>query len=865
MSKTNRWASFQLAQARRAVGASLKLAQRRAMEREQASILVIGEAASPTADLLRRAGYRLRRAERGSEGLRLAREERPDLVWVQAALPDMEGVEICRHIRAEPALADCPVILVGQSPLSPEERAEGLEAGANVYLTPPLSERETVAQVQALLRCRTDGPEKNHSRSQAILNALPDLMFVQSLDGAYLDYHAPEPLELYLPPEQFLGRKPQDVFPPEFAETVTDLIERVSAGGGIQGFEYQMSIAGQQRHYEARLVPYDQDKVLTIVRDITDRIQAEEALRQRNAQLETLHDIFLDISAHLNMPTLLRSIVQHAVELLDADTGAIYLYDEEKGKLVRSVAWGYSEKFIGVELAPGEGLAGKVFQSEQPMIVDDYRTWEGRSPVFEEEKPFSASLQVPLRWQDRIIGVLTIDADVERRTFGQEDIGIATLLANQAAIAIENSRLYQAARQEIMERKKAEDALARRAAQLALLNDIGQQISAELDLDSLLQRTTQLVQERFGYHHVALFLLDRKGAELVMRSLAGDFDRVPPQARRIPVEQGMVGWVARHGRPLLANDVSAEPHYVNLYPKRQPTRSELTVPIRTGDDVLGVLDVQSPHLDAFDDNDVTALEALSSQIAVAIENARLFAETQTAFRQLQEAQAQLVQSARLASIGELAAGVAHEINNPLTSVLGFAELAARKLPPDDPLQRELNIIITEAKRTRDIVRHLLEFSRQTKPLVEKTDLNLVLQQTLALIRSYIESSGIEIEERYAPNLSPIPLDVGQMKQVFLNLLTNAVQAMPHGGTLRIITARRKDHAVISIADTGEGIAPENLDRIFDPFFTTRPSGTGLGLSVSLGIVQQHGGHIEVTSQAGQGSTFTIWLPVERKA
>ncbi|HFD38981.1 MAG TPA: response regulator, partial [Anaerolineae bacterium] len=350
------------------------------MEREQASILVIGEVATPTADLLRQAGYRLRRAERGSEGLRLAREEHPDLVWVQAALPDMEGAEVCRYIRAEPALADCPVILVGQSPPSPEERAEGLEAGANVYLTLPLSERETAAQVQALLRCWTGGPEKNHSRSRAILNALPDLMFVQSLDGTYLDCHAPEPLELYLPPEQFLGRKPQDVFPPEFAETVMDLIERVSAGGGIQVFEYQMSIAGQQRHYEARLVPYDQDKVLTIVRDITDRIQAEEALRQRNAQLETLHDIFLDISAHLNMPTLLRSIVQHAVKLLDAETGAIYLYDEEKGKLIRSVAWGASEKFLGVELAPGEGLAGKVFQSEQPMIVDDYRTWEGRSP-----------------------------------------------------------------------------------------------------------------------------------------------------------------------------------------------------------------------------------------------------------------------------------------------------------------------------------------------------------------------------------------------------------------------------------------------------------------------------------------------------
>ncbi len=833
------------------------------MNTAQTHILVIDASASPTAVWLRRAGYRVRQAERGDIGLRLAREVRPDLVWVWAALPDMEGEEVCRRIRTDLVLTGCLIVLVGQEPVLPQDRVDGLEAGANVYLAWPLSERETTAQVQALLRCQAEGLPGNYARSQAILDALSDLMFVQSLDGTYLDYHAADPLELYFPPERFLGRKPRDVFPPEFAATVMDLIERVGASGQVQLYEYQLPIAGRQRYFEARLVPYDQDKVLTLVRDITDRKQAEEALRQRATQLETLHDIFLDISARLNTPTLLRSIVRHAVELLGAETGAIYLYDEAKGKLVRSVAWGYSERFIGVELAPGEGLAGKVFQSEQPMIVDDYRTWDGRAQVFEEERPFSASLQVPLRWQDRVIGVLAIDADVEQRTFGREDIGIATLLASQAAVAIENSRLYQAARQEILERKKTEEVLARRAAQLALLNDIGKQISAELDLDSLLQQTPRLVQERFGYHHVALFILDRKQGEVVMRSLAGSFDHLFPDDHRLALGQGMVGWVAQHGQTLLANDVEQEPRYVNFYPDRLPTRAELTVPIQAGDDILGVLDVQSPYLNAFDENDATALEALASQLAVAIENARLFAETQAAFRQMQEAQAQLVQSARLASLGELAAGVAHEINNPLTSVLGFAELAARKLAPDDPLQRELSIIIAEARRTGDVVRRLLEFSRQTKPLIEEADVNLILQQTLALIRSYIESSGIEIEERYAPNLSHIPLDVGQMKQVFLNLLTNAIQAMPHGGTLTVTTARQKDYAVISIADTGEGIVPENLDRVFDPFFTTRPSGTGLGLSVSLGIVQQHGGRIQVASQVGQGSTFTVWLPVER--
>jgi len=706
-----------------------------------------------------------------------------------------------------------------------------------------------------------NGSQKDQNQTKTILNALPDLMFIQSRDGIFLDYHVADHNMLYLPPDRFLGHPVHDVFPPDLADRFLQVIDKTLSTGQLQIVEYRLPIGGQRRFFEARLVPYGKDRVMAIVRDITERKEMEEALRRRTAQLEKLHDIFLDITARLEMPELLRSIVRRAVELLDAETGAIYLYDEEKGKLVRSVAWGYSEKFVGVELAPGEGLAGHVFQTGKPMIVDDYRTWAGRAQVFEQDKPFSASLQVPLRWQDRIIGVLAIDADVNKRTFQEDDIRIAVLLANQATIAIENSRLYHAARQELAERKKAEQTLARRAAQLALLNDIGSQIAAELDLDSLLQRATDLVRERFGYHHVALFILDREEKTVVMRSLSSDLGTLPSD-HRLALGQGMVGWVALHGKTLLSNDVSQEPHYVNLYPKRQATRSELSVPIRTADEILGVLDVQSPRLDAFDDNDVMALEALANQIAIAIENARLFAEVQSALRRLEETQVQLVQSARLASIGELAAGVAHEINNPLTSVLGFAELAARKLAPNDPLQRDMAIIINEAKRARDIVRHLLEFARQTPPLIEKANINLILHQTLALIRTHIESNGIVIEERYAPGLDDIPVDAAQMKQVFLNLITNAAQAMPHGGTLTLTTARQGEYITISVADTGEGIPPENKMRIFDPFFTTRPNGTGLGLSVSLGIVQQHGGRIEVESRPGRGSTFTIWLPAK---
>jgi PAS domain S-box-containing protein len=266
--------------------------------------------------------------------------------------------------------------------------------------------------------------------------------------------------------------------------------------------------------------------------------------------------------------------------------------------------------------------------------------------------------------------------------------------------------------------------------------------------------------------------------------------------------------------------------------------------------------------------DITDRKQAESQKEAALEALRDNME------QLKMTQAQLVQAAKLAAVGELAAGVAHELNNPLTSVMGYAELLLGALPPDIPFRGDLEIIAKQAVRARDIVRNLLDFARQSKLQRHPCDLNQIVQQTLGLIRQHLETSGVVIEEQYAPHLEPVDLNSGQMKQVFLNLINNAAQAMPRGGRLRISTAQVGDEALVAVADTGTGIPPDIMDRIFDPFFTTKPvgQGTGLGLSVSLGIVQEHGGRITVESQVKPpdqdsgpgGSTFSVWLPVREK-
>ena len=227
---------------------------------------------------------------------------------------------------------------------------------------------------------------------------------------------------------------------------------------------------------------------------------------------------------------------------------------------------------------------------------------------------------------------------------------------------------------------------------------------------------------------------------------------------------------------------------------------------------------------------------------------------------------QIGRSEKLASVGRLAAGVAHEINNPLTGVLAFADLLRGKENMDEQDRQDLELIIRETKRAREIVRGLLDFARETPSVKTCLNINDVLTETVRLLGKREAFQNIYIVENYAETLPPVNGDKNQLQQVFLNLCLNACEAMPEGGTLLVGTSTAGDRVVIEVTDTGCGIKREHLDQIFEPFFTTKPvgKGTGLGLSVSYGIVRQHAGTLEVTSDEGKGTTFTVHLPISTK-
>jgi signal transduction histidine kinase len=229
-----------------------------------------------------------------------------------------------------------------------------------------------------------------------------------------------------------------------------------------------------------------------------------------------------------------------------------------------------------------------------------------------------------------------------------------------------------------------------------------------------------------------------------------------------------------------------------------------------------------------------------------------------------ENQARMMQQEKLMSIGRLSAGVAHEINNPLTTILTSAMLIQEDLDPQDPIYAELDTISKETLRCRKIVQSLLDFARQSTPMKKDDNINDIIIESVYLTKKQAEFSNIKLKTILSENLPPVIVDKDQIQQTLINLILNAVEATESGGAITVSTQyRHLDRMnIIKIDDTGRGIPKEHLDKIFDPFFTTRENGTGLGLSITHSIIEQHDGRIIVDSTPGKGTCFTIMLPVK---
>ena len=421
---------------------------------------------------------------------------------------------------------------------------------------------------------------------------------------------------------------------------------------------------------------------------------------------------------------------------------------------------------------------------------------------------------------------------------------------------------------DITDRKRAEQEIRRRNRELMVLNSISQTLTESMDLTDSVYRTLRQMTELFSLDASALHLFDESG--LTMRRIAAVGQR-SELARPLPpvkVQPELLQHIKAVHATFLSTQGLPLPAMMRETQKREGLLSEFVVILWSKDRVLGALVVGSRTVREFSPADINLLIAVGSQISSAIDRTMLYEETRQAYDNLRRTQEQLLHSEKMAAVGQLISGVAHELNNPLTAILGYSQLltsngqmSAQGLEYSDKLYKQ-------AQRTHRIVQNLLSFARQHKPERVPVQLNRVLEDTLALRDYDLRMSNIRVHFDLSPGFPTTAADPHQLQQVFLNLVNNAVDAiLEHGsdGDLWIRTEAQDDRLIIEFRDSGPGV--KEPSRVFDPFYTTKPvgKGTGLGLSICYGIITEHGGSIRVRNVEPRGASFTIELPLQRSA
>jgi signal transduction histidine kinase/CheY-like chemotaxis protein len=652
-----------------------------------------------------------------------------------------------------------------------------------------------------------------------------------------------------------LGRPVRGLAPLLDAVGLEDLLGRARSGEVRATAELPGGPEGP-RWIESRCLPLGPggrpEALVAFLADTTEE-------RRRALFLRAMEVIGRSLTSSLDLNEVLDTIAGKALEVMAAQSALVVSWDGQAPEFRVLRALGrLSGEYASRGRIPVAGgpisqavLEGRVVTTAN--ILADQHVWlapERRAQI--EREGFKAVAAAPLAGKGRVHGALVVHYWTER-TFSVEETTALGLMGEQAALAIDNARLYADA--------------TRRAERLGTLASLGQSISASLDTRDVMERVARGAAALRAGALAAVHVYDESVRALRFAAWSS------PEMLHLPerAHEGLPGLVLEQRAPVLVADPRrhARTIAVEWWAKR-PGASYYGVPILVGEGLVGVLDYIVPD-GTPDAEEQEALRLLATQAGVAIRNAELYASAQESLARLRETQAQLVQAGKMSALGQLVSGVAHEINNPLSVIIGYGQLLLHRQVPE-PFRRPIELMVGQAERMAKIVRNLLYFARQRRPERVAVDLNQVIEQTLGLRQHQLVVSGITVETDLAPDLPAVTGDVQQLQQVFLNLLLNAEQAITgvgvglprprQGGRIVFRTERAGDRVRAHVIDDGPGIPPEVLPRVFEPFFTTKEvgAGTGLGLSVSYGIVEEHGGRLTVESQPGR-TVFTLELPV----
>ncbi len=619
--------------------------------------------------------------------------------------------------------------------------------------------------------------------------------------------------------------------------------------------------------------PFEADALRTTLRRALDR-------QRITSRLATIYDLSQEIALSKDVNRAAQTLVDVAHRAVESATCEVWLIDPPHDAL-RCVAAHGSEPgtTLQLPLQAEEGIVAAAARGGKAWYVPDT---EHEPRYLRLGEPRRSALAMPLKVKERVIGVLNAES-ARINAFGPDEVLMLSILAAQAAVAIENARLYEAAQHEIAERRQAESTLQQRNRELALLNSAIQIVNATLDVDQVLSLILDVIRWLLDTSACLVWLLDPESGELVCQhSLEPGGNHA--KGMRISRDSGLVGWIARTGKSLIVPDTHTDPRQAEAADRQaeMELRSILYAPLRVKQGVIGVLQVAHAEAGRFTESDLRLLEPFAAAAATAIVNAQLHQRAQQEIAERKRAE-QALRSAKDAAEAanqaksEFLARISHEIRTPIHAIIGMTALTLDSELTID--QREsLNLVSSSAETLLEIINDILDFSRIEARRLELDevafDLRRVVEQAADLLALRAHRRGLELVCHIPPQLPTACVgDPGRLQQVLVNLVSNAVKFTEAGEiVVQVETEAASDDRMtyhFTVRDTGIGVAPDKQTIIFEAFrqsdgsTTRRYGGTGLGLSISKQLVELMSGRIWVESRPGAGSAFHVTLPLRK--
>jgi signal transduction histidine kinase len=567
-------------------------------------------------------------------------------------------------------------------------------------------------------------------------------------------------------------------------------------------------------------------------------------LTKRHERLQLLYQVSNVIHSTLDSQEALQLIVSEAVRLMNASSGSVVLINPTSGFLEISASQNLPGAARKIKLRVGEGVTGWVARHGKPARVGDVM----QDPRYvAARRGVKSELAVPLEVNGETRGVINVDSD-RADAFSAEDQGLLEQLAVQAAKVIHNTWLYEQLRLKVH--------------LFESLSSVSRTINSTLNLDEALRVITREACELMRARMCSLMMLDESCEWLDLRASYGasaTYIKKP----RLNVEESLLGVVARRKKPMQVANVQTSSRYQNVEVARQEGLvSLLSVPLLFAGQPIGTLNVYTGRPYNFSNEEIRILSALAELSAIAIEKARLY-------ERIVDVEEQLRQNEKLSALGLLAAEVAHEIRNPLTVMKLLYHSLDLKFPASDPRAKDTRIIKAKIEHLNKIVEQILDFARTTEPKLAPVNLNELIDELGLLVRHKLANQNVRLVRDLQPDLPLILGDAPQLEQAFLNLILNAAEAMPDGGTLTIKsheihlprTSALPTHVAMEFKDTGKGMSAELQKRAFTAVLsTTKAKGTGLGLAIVGRIIETHRGNVQIKSKVGRGTSIIIALP-----